>query len=163
LANSVTLAVCVSPREPACPVECEAYSSGAVKTKKEIELTADRRRQTPTLFTADWPNKNLMAHGQKYNREATVRVCLRESAVYTRFPVMAGSTPIPKELKRLGVRRMYPAAIADEETIRHHLADNDVPAPGAFEIAGNLITLPTHMGITESLAKEIAQKVQDAY
>jgi len=26
-----------------------------------------------------------------------------------------------------------------------------------------LITLPTHMGITETLAKEIAQKVKDAY
>jgi len=160
LANSVTLAVCVSPREPACPVECEAYSSGAVKTKKEIELTADRRRQTPTLFTADWPNQNLMAQGQKYNREATVRVCLRESAVYTRFPVMAGSTPIPKELKRLGVRRMYPAAIAEEDNIKPYLADKEVSTPGASKIAKNLLTLPTHKGITGNLAKNIAHKLK---
>ena len=73
------------------------------------------------------------------------------------------SGQIPGELKRLGVRRMYPKAIADEETIRHHLADDPIPTPGASEIGRNLITLPTHMGITETLAKEITQKVKDAY
>ena len=72
---------------------------------------------------------------------------------------MAKQGQIPGELKRLGVRRMYPKAIADEETIRPYLADDPVPTPGASEIARNLITLPTHMGITETLAKEIATKV----
>ncbi|MGV7224529.1 MAG: DegT/DnrJ/EryC1/StrS family aminotransferase [Nitrospinales bacterium] len=84
-------------------------------------------------------------------------------AVYTRFPLMAKQDQIPLELKRLGVRRMYPKAIADEKTIRLHLANDPVPTPGASEIARNLITLPTHMGITETLAKEIAQKVKDSY
>jgi dTDP-4-amino-4,6-dideoxygalactose transaminase len=54
---------------------------------------------------------------------------------------------------------MYPEAIADEETIKLHLADDPIPTPGASEIARNLITLPTHMGITETHAKEIAGKV----
>ncbi|MEX1326947.1 MAG: hypothetical protein AB1Z29_09115 [Desulfobacterales bacterium] len=54
---------------------------------------------------------------------------------------------------------MYPKAIADEETIRPYLSDDSVATPGASEIARNLITLPTHMGITETLAKEIAGKV----
>ena len=54
---------------------------------------------------------------------------------------------------------MYPKAIADEETIRLHLADDPVPTPGATEIARDLITIPTHMGITEILAKDIATKV----
>jgi dTDP-4-amino-4,6-dideoxygalactose transaminase len=85
------------------------------------------------------------------------------SAVYTRFPLMVKQGQIPGELKRLGVRRMYPKAIADEETIRLHLVDDPVPTPGASEIARNLITLPTHKGITETLAKEIAQKVKDAH
>jgi dTDP-4-amino-4,6-dideoxygalactose transaminase len=85
------------------------------------------------------------------------------SAVYTRFPLMAKQGQIPGELKRLGVRRMYPKAIADEETIGLHLADNPVPTPGASEIARNLITLPTHMGITETLAKEIAWKVKETF
>jgi dTDP-4-amino-4,6-dideoxygalactose transaminase len=64
-------------------------------------------------------------------------------------------------LERLGVRRMYPKAIADEETIKPYLVDQEASTPGALEIAQNLLTLPTHKGITANLAKEIAQKVND--
>ncbi|MBW2738768.1 MAG: DegT/DnrJ/EryC1/StrS aminotransferase family protein [Deltaproteobacteria bacterium] len=81
------------------------------------------------------------------------------SVVYTRFPLMAGPCPIPKELKRLGVRRMYPKAIADEKTIKPYLADQEASTHGALEIARKLITLPTHKGITENLAKDIAHIV----
>lgn len=84
----------------------------------------------------------------------------RSLPVYTRFPVMAGPGSIPKDLKRLGVRRMYPKAIADEETIKPYVANQPVSTPGAAHIAQNLITLPTHMGITKDLAKQIAQKVR---
>ena len=83
--------------------------------------------------------------------------------VYTRFPLMAGPGSIPKELKRLGVRRMYPKAIADEKTIKPYLGNQEVSIIGAVQIAQNLITLPTHTGITENLAKEIAQKVMTTY
>ncbi|RLB13208.1 MAG: hypothetical protein DRG82_16085, partial [Deltaproteobacteria bacterium] len=83
--------------------------------------------------------------------------------VYTRFPLMAGLIQIAKELKRLGVRRMYPKAITDEETIKPYLVDQKASTPGAFEIASKLITLPTHKGISENLAKEIAEKVMTAY
>jgi dTDP-4-amino-4,6-dideoxygalactose transaminase len=85
------------------------------------------------------------------------------SAVYTRFPLMAKPGQIAGELKKLGVRRMYPKAIADEETIRPYLSNDPVATPGASEIASNLITLPTHTGITKTLAKEIAKKVKDSY
>jgi len=80
--------------------------------------------------------------------------------VYTRFPVIASEVPISKELKRLGVRRMYPRAIIDELEIRPYLTKAETPTPGAAEIARRLITLPTHMGITENLAHEIATKVK---
>jgi dTDP-4-amino-4,6-dideoxygalactose transaminase len=96
---------------------------------------------------------------QAFDDECVIPIPEGGSAVYTRFPLMAKPGPLPRELEILGVRRMYPKAIADEETIRHHLADDPVPTPGASEIARNLITLPTHTGITETLAKEIASKV----
>jgi dTDP-4-amino-4,6-dideoxygalactose transaminase len=83
--------------------------------------------------------------------------------VYTRFPLMAGPGSIPKELKRLGVRRMYPKAIVDEKIIKPYLGNQQVSTLGAAQIAQNLITLPTHTGITENLAKEIAQKVLTTY
>ena len=112
---------------------------------------------------------NLNAHRRviaKTYEEALDQECIIPisdggSAVYTRFPLMASSGPIPKDLKKLGVRRMYPKAIADEKTIKPYLADQGVSTPGASEIAQNLITLPTHKGITSTLAKEIARKVNE--
>jgi len=64
---------------------------------------------------------------------------------------------------KLMVRRMYPKAIADEETIKPYIANHQAQTPGAFEISRKLITLPTHLGINEGLAKEIALKVMTAY
>ncbi|MDL1962017.1 MAG: hypothetical protein LWX01_10045 [Deltaproteobacteria bacterium] len=58
---------------------------------------------------------------------------------------------------------MYPKAIVDEKTIKPYLGNQQVSTPGAEQIAQNLITLPTHTGITEDLAKEIARKVGVAY
>jgi len=84
-------------------------------------------------------------------------------AIYTRFPLMAGLSQIPKELKRLGVRRMYPKAIADEKTIKPYLVDQKVSTPGASKIAQNLITLPTHKRVGEKLAIDIANKTKKAF
>lgn len=81
------------------------------------------------------------------------------SPVYTRFPVLAGQGPITPEMKRLGVRRMYPSAIVDEPAIRPHLVRPHTGAPGARAIAEALVTLPTHLGITEPVAREIASLV----
>jgi dTDP-4-amino-4,6-dideoxygalactose transaminase len=106
------------------------------------------------------------------------------SPVYPRFPVLAGKGVIPGGLKRLGVRRMYPRAIADEPAIRPYLSPSGAyggepaahprfvrahtgePAsrtrkgtPGARAIADTLVTLPTHLDITEPLALEIASLV----
>jgi len=98
---------------------------------------------------------------EAFENDCLILVPEGRDAVYTRFPLMAGPGPIPKELKRLGVRRMYPKAIADEKTIKPYLADPGVSTPGASKIAQNLITLPTHKGITDSLAKEIARNVNE--
>ena len=102
-------------------------------------------------------------YNEAFDEEYVIPIPDESKPVHTRFPLMAGFSQIPKELKRLGVRRMYPKAIADEETIKPYLADDPVPTLGAAQIAQNLITLPTHKSITKSLAKEIAQKVMTAY
>ena len=83
--------------------------------------------------------------------------------VYTRFPIIAGLEPISKELKSLGVRRMYPQPVSDVDAIKPYLADLHPDIPGALEIAQNLITLPTHKGINEHLAKQIIHKVTTNY
>jgi dTDP-4-amino-4,6-dideoxygalactose transaminase len=80
--------------------------------------------------------------------------------IYTRFPLMAGSKRIPQNLKRFGVRRMYPKALVDEPAIRRFFADKMVRTPGASRIAERLITLPTHTGISQDIAETIAIKLQ---
>lgn len=97
-----------------------------------------------------------------FDHKNVIPVPEETTSVYTRFPLMAGPGPIPKELKRLGVRRMYPKAIADEKTIKPYLVDQEASTPGASTIARKLITLPTHKGITANLAKDIAHKVKTA-
>lgn len=77
-----------------------------------------------------------------------------------RFPLMAGSGLIPPDLKRMGIRRMYPKAVMSEETIAPFLSVDSVPTPGAEKIAQKLITLPTHLDITENTAREIARRVK---
>jgi len=78
-----------------------------------------------------------------------------------RYPVMLSIKSMAQELKRLGVRRMYPNAIPEEKTINPYLKNNQKPTPGAVEIEEKLITLPTHMGIDEKLAEDISILVQE--
>ncbi len=100
---------------------------------------------------------------EAFDDECVIPIPRGGSAVYTRFPLMAGPGPIPKELKRLGVRRMYPKAIADDETIKPYIANHQAQTPGTFEIALKLITLPTHLGINEGLAADITYKVKETF
>lgn len=79
-----------------------------------------------------------------------------------RYPVMLPNTKPDKNLKRLGVRRMYPQAIAEEAKITPFLTKNHKPAIGATEIAEKLFTLPTHLGIDARMAKDISILVQKA-
>jgi len=100
---------------------------------------------------------------EAFDDESVITIADEAKPVYTRFPLMAGPGPIPKELKRLGIRRMYPKAIIDEKAIKPYIANHQPQTPGAFEISHKLITLPTHLGIHGDPAKEIARKVMAAY
>ena len=79
--------------------------------------------------------------------------------IYFRFPVLAKNGNLPVELRRLGVRRLYPNALHQEPQIAHHIVNADQKFSGAETLARNLITLPTHHNINEKLAQIIADKV----
>ena len=83
--------------------------------------------------------------------------------VYHRFPVMAGSGFLPDRLIRLGVRRMYPRAIVDEPSIRPFLSVDNSLTFGASMIAENLVTLPTHLGISMTTARHIASTTREVF
>ena len=62
--------------------------------------------------------------------------------------------------RRLGVRRMYPEAILDVDSIKPFLADSQIATEQSRHIAKNLITLPTHQSIHNKLAEKIAHKTK---
>ena len=80
---------------------------------------------------------------------------------YPRFPFFSGPGMVGRRLLRLGVRRMYPRAIIDEPAIARFIANPDSPAPGARQIARDLVTLPTHSRITPSRARQISALIMD--
>jgi perosamine synthetase len=90
-----------------------------------------------------------------------VKVLPQAEAVYTRFPVLANAGEIPHDLYRLGVRRMYPHAVLDEPAIKPYLARQNNHTPGAARIARDLITLPTHLGISKQRAEQLASRVRE--
>lgn len=91
----------------------------------------------------------------------TIPVSKESRPVYTRFPIMTFKHDIPKILKRLGVRRMYPKAIIDVPSIRPYLADQNQTTPGAADIAQKLAILPTHKNISTNTAHDIARQVRN--
>jgi hypothetical protein len=84
-------------------------------------------------------------------------------AVYLRFPVVAGEGAISKELRNLGVRRMYPQAIRNVPELQTHTDQTLAETPGAEEISRRLVTLPTHQGISEGVAARIGARMKACY
>jgi perosamine synthetase len=108
------------------------------------------RRQIATVYS-----KNLNG--------MSVNVPENGIAVFTRFPVIAGARSIPLELRRLGVRRMYPKSIADEPQITPYLSGSPKSLAGARSVAATLLTLPTHKRITPQIAQMIAVILKEIY
>jgi dTDP-4-amino-4,6-dideoxygalactose transaminase len=82
-----------------------------------------------------------------------------QEPIYQRFPVLAKNGPLPTELRRLGVRRLYPKALHQEVRIAAYAKNIGQKLHGAETLAKKLITLPTHHGINEKIAETIVRKV----
>ncbi len=98
-------------------------------------------------------------YSQALRNDYLVPIPAEATPIFTRFPVMASTRRIPREVLRLGIRRMYPRAILDEPQIRPYLSEGNLGTPGASEIAARLITLPTHSAISTQKAEAIATNV----
>ncbi len=104
-------------------------------------------------------NNIAKIYKKKIVHSGIIPVSAALTPIYVRFPLMGCSGAISLTLKKMGVRRMYPKAIADEATIKPYLTKKQVPTPGSKSIVKKLITLPTHHGITANLAKDIAIQI----
>ena len=81
-----------------------------------------------------------------------------ESLPHLRYPFLADYQKGVEKLANYGVRRMYPRALCDLESLKPHLTDPRIKTPGAREICRRLVTLPTHLGISKKLAVKIANE-----
>ena len=76
------------------------------------------------------------------------------SPVYLRFPILARDEAHRSHLLRrlreaeIGASASYPTAIGDIPGIGSYLARRQEACPGARVIAGRILTLPTHPGVT---------------
>ncbi len=82
---------------------------------------------------------------------------------HVRYPLLVEQQDRVDHLAHLGVRRMYPRALCDLEALRPELADPHVQTPGARHIARTLVTLPTHLGVDEPMAVNIASEARKVF
>lgn len=84
----------------------------------------------------------------------------RASWPHVRYPVLTAEQESLTQLAAYGVRRLYPQALCDLKELHSDLAPGQKSTPGAREIARQLVTLPTHMGVGPKMAVRIAREVQ---
>ena len=121
------------------------------KTFRMLGPFNKRRQESASLYARSLDPKRVVQ---------TVRGSV---PVYNRFPFMAGPGPLPHKITRLGIRRMYPHAIAGEPSIRPFLAEKNGPTPGAEKLARDLVTLPTHVGISQDIAGMVATVLHEVF
>jgi len=99
-------------------------------------------------------------YSEAFNSKDQLTGANQSTAVYTRFPILVREKYNIKKLLRYGVRRMYPKAIADEDQILPYIDKTSFYTPESQELANKLITLPTHIGITDKTAVLVTNKIK---
>lgn len=78
---------------------------------------------------------------------------------HVRFPLLVGNQSEYSIIAKFGVRQVYPLALCDLPALGANLAQKREPLPGAREIAGQLVSLPTHLAVNAKIAEMICGKV----
>ncbi|MBV5331905.1 hypothetical protein JZU69_06030, partial [bacterium] len=78
---------------------------------------------------------------------------------HVRFPLLVGNQGEYSKISRFGVRQVYPLALCDLPALGANLGRKSEPLPGAREIAGQLVSLPTHMAVDAKMAEMICGKI----
>jgi dTDP-4-amino-4,6-dideoxygalactose transaminase len=90
-----------------------------------------------------------------------VRVLPGAEPVYPRYPVLvraAARADLIAALERAGIgaTASYPSALIDVPEVARRLPGDQKPTPGAREVAGRILTLPTHGYSPPDLASRVA-------
>lgn len=82
---------------------------------------------------------------------------------YTRYPLLVRNQADARRLSMYGVRRLYPLALCDLPALQSSLAIPGKHTPGAREIAGRLVTLPTHLSVNEKIADRLVRATRSVF
>ncbi|MGD9210317.1 MAG: DegT/DnrJ/EryC1/StrS family aminotransferase [Desulfobacteraceae bacterium] len=119
----------------------------------------------PMLSCLEKLNKHRLAIASVYQQilpsSHTISYHNAAVPVYPRFPVVAKPGPLPKDLIRIGIRRLYPKSLNQEMPITPYILNLDDKFPGAEHLAERLISLPTHHFIDSKIAEFIGEKIKN--
>jgi dTDP-4-amino-4,6-dideoxygalactose transaminase len=142
LIRRLPLGLGATPYEADYPVECfgRALAGVASRQLQRLEqIGAGRVRNAERLSTAVAGVRGL----------SLMRVLPGASPVYPRFPMLATAGGRDRLIQSLvaagiGATASYPLALIDVPEVASRLPRDQVPTPGAREVARRIVTLPTH-------------------
>jgi dTDP-4-amino-4,6-dideoxygalactose transaminase len=97
----------------------------------------------------------------------SIRVLPEAEPVYPRYPVLVESArraALIAALERAGIgaTASYPSALIDVPEVAQRLPADQLPTPGARDVASRIVTLPTHGYVPPDLAGRVAAVVRRA-
>ena len=129
---------------PTSPARCTGFSASLLRrTFIAAAREAAVRRENAAHWKASLPA--ILSEG-------IPPVLAGATAGYLRFPLR-----LPKETTqrvgrgeetRMGIARSYPMPLGDLPAVAERLIDSTRPCPGARALSQELVTLPTHSGLT---------------
>ena len=116
------------------------------------------------LDDLDRLNRHRLLIAKVYNKSFGAEAYAEDITVPpVRYPLLVDQQEKAEKLARYGVRRLYPQALCDLKALKPELADPGITTPGARKIANTLVTLPTHLGISENIAQKISNHVKKLF
>jgi perosamine synthetase len=111
-------------------------------------------------------NQHRVAIGRFYERSFGGGVTSGETAhslPYPRFPLLVDDRSDMDQVAEFGVRQIFPMPLGDLSDLRPHLVSPGANMPGVRTIADRLVTLPTHLAVTEKVAERLVRALRSVF
>ena len=126
------------------------YHNAGAAGLREIESLNDHRRLIGGIY-------------ERHLSGQTGRLPVKNQSPCVRYPILVKSNDQVGPLSMYGVRKLYPLSLCDLPALQEKLAGPPEPTRGAREIAGRLITLPTHRYVNEPTAGDIVRQIEKRF
>jgi perosamine synthetase len=111
-------------------------------------------------------NQHRVAIGRFYERSfggGAVSDETAHSPPYPRFALLVDSLCNMNQVAEFGIRQIFPMPLGELPDLRPHLVSPGANMPGVREIADRLVTLPTHLAVTEKVAERLVRALRSVF